>query len=113
MSNFSLFFGSTLAAAAVAGIIAYRLARWQLSRAASAAKGSARILYLEIIYNLSMLNEGLKVGSNQPWFNDQAWQAHQATVASLTAATFSGRTCLEPAPGKRASRCGSSASTRH
>jgi hypothetical protein len=82
MSNLSLI-GLTLAGPAVAGIVAYLLARWQLGRATSAARGSARILYLEIIYNLSMLNEGLKVGSNQPWFNDQAWQAHQSAVATI------------------------------
>ena len=64
-------------------------------------------------------SQGRRLGSldGQTDFREQPtnefMRLEETKNATINSSDVSGRTCLEPAPGKRASRCGSSASTRH
>ena len=69
--------------ALVGGGAAFLVARWQISKATNAAKGVARVVYLEIAQNIATLTAGQQFQPARIVVTRKAWDAHFGDLASL------------------------------
>jgi hypothetical protein len=74
---------SGVVAAVVSSVASFLIIRWQQSKMADAAKGAARVVYLEVAQNIATLNASLQFRPVRFIVTRKAWDAHFGDVAAL------------------------------
>jgi hypothetical protein len=80
---FQTIIASGVVGAVVGSIASFLIIRWQQSKAADAAKGAARVVYLEVAQNIATLNASLQFRPVRFIVTRKAWDAHFGDLAAL------------------------------